>query len=101
MFERALINFTFNFESIQTLLVCRDYYNVPKGKKTKTNVVTHYKCSLKSDVIAPFVMTCIKCTGITTIAMTCINVIWLQQFLSVRFIHKFVLKKKIGSILFL
>ena len=48
---------------------------VPKGKKSKTNVVTHYKCSLKSDVIALFVMTCIKCTGITTIAMTCINVI--------------------------
>ena len=48
---------------------------VPKGKKPKTNVVTHYKCSLKSDVIALFVMTRIKCIGITTIAMTCINVL--------------------------
>ena len=50
---------------------------VPKGKKSKTNVVTHYKFSLKSDVIALFVivMTRIKCTRIKTIAMTCINVL--------------------------
>lgn len=27
MFERAMIDFPFNFESIQTLLVCTDYYS--------------------------------------------------------------------------